>query len=170
MDIAQAIQLMNNMGQGGGPPQQPQPQPQPNPAEFQNPGMPQQAMPPQAPPAMPTQRPTAAGGVSGPGADQQRMMMDYFMRMGQLDPERQQAMRQQAMADQLRKAAPMPGQRSSGRFLTRTNPTELLANVGGNIGGAYMGGQAEKGMESYGQQSTDTLKKLQEQYFKPTGV
>lgn len=78
--------------------------------------------------------------------DQNQMMLEYLMQMGELQPEQAAIARKQALVDQLRQGGATPGMRGNSRLQTAANPLEFLNSVGSN----YL---AQKGTNEIGTMS-----------------
>tara|TARA_R110000868_G_C10890886_1_gene763582 strand:- start:1224 stop:1586 length:363 start_codon:yes stop_codon:yes gene_type:complete len=80
--------------------------------------------------------------------DQNEMMLDYLMQMGEMQPQQQAIQRKQGLVDRLRQGgSQMPGMRGGGHgFQTAANPLEFLAPVAQS----YL---AQKGEGELGQMS-----------------
>lgn len=123
------------------------------------PGMPNMnAYQPQQP--MPGQPPMPQQG----GMDQNQMMLDYLLKMGELQPEQEAVTRQRSMVSRLREQGQQPGMRQAGRLVTAANPLEFLAAAGSN----YMAGKREQEADTmqdeYKQKRLDALGDLRKRY------
>lgn len=92
--------------------------------------------------------------------DQNQMMLDYLMEMGQLQPQQEAITRQRALVDRLREQGQTPGMRQAGRLVTAANPLEFLGAAGSN----YMAGQKEQEantmQDQYKQKRMDALGRM----------
>jgi hypothetical protein len=89
--------------------------------------------------------------------DQNEMMLEYLMQMGEMQPEQAAIQRQQALVEQLRGGGRMPEMRSSGRMMHAANPLEFLNSVGSNYL-AKKGQTKMQGMEdAYGKKRRGAL-------------
>ena len=83
--------------------------------------------------------------------DQNQMMLDYLLKMGELQPEQEEMMRQRSMVDTLRqRGMQMPEMRGGGRgFQTAANPLEFLSTVASSAAAKYKEKDADQAAKDY---------------------
>jgi hypothetical protein len=70
--------------------------------------------------------------------DQQQMMLEYLLGLGELQPQQDEMAHQRERVGQLRGMGAMPGMRQAGRVSVAANPLEFLGAVGAQ-GAATLG-------------------------------
>lgn len=103
--------------------------------------------------------------------DQNQMMLDYLMQMGELAPEQEAIMRKRAMVDQLRQGGGRTPQMrgGAGGFQTAANPLEFLGQIGHQGLAQMREGEANKQQDAYGVARRQKLQDLRTRMM-PSGV
>jgi hypothetical protein len=101
--------------------------------------------------------------------DQNQMMLDYLMQMGDLAPEQEAILRKRAMVDQLRQGGGRtPQMRGGGSgFQTAAHPLEFLSQVAHQGLGQMREGEANTQQDAYGAARRQKLKDLQARMYPP---
>jgi hypothetical protein len=89
--------------------------------------------------------------------DQNEMMLEYLMQMGEMQPEQQAIERQRALVAQMRQGGQMPGMRDSGRMIHAAHPLEFLGSLGSNFMAQQGQGKMEGMEDAYGKRRRGAL-------------
>lgn len=90
--------------------------------------------------------------------DQEQALLDYYMQIGALDPQKQKADRMLAQAKMLREQGmQQPGMQAAGRVHVAANPLQFLNTALQSGLGTYGQQQGEAAMDEYGRQRRDVL-------------
>lgn len=76
-------------------------------------------------------------------------LRDYFQKVAEMAPGKRAFMRQRAVADQLRQAAPQAAMRRSPGLIHAQHPLEAVSDVLRAGTGAYMGRKADEAEDKY---------------------
>ena len=70
-------------------------------------------------------------------AEQDKLLMEYLVTMGGMQPEAEDIARQRKTVDMLRDQSQMPQMRGNSRVQTAANPLEFLGSIAGQGAAAY---------------------------------
>jgi hypothetical protein len=98
------------------------------------------------------------GGRKGGVPSDMQTMMDYYSRIGSLDPEKQKAVRARSLSTALREGSKLGDMRQAGRLVVARSPLEGLSSVVHSGLGAWKGQEADDLEDVYGEKRRGVLK------------